>query len=453
MATPTFVSVGAAAVGTTSLSIAYAASLAAGNKLIMFVHTDGSAVSTPTGWTSGGSLESGGGSNTAIFFKDSTGSETGSNAVTITGGTVSTGYVSQYAPATGGDTLTPFVSGAADTDTTTTAINIIGASTAAVSGDAMIVGWNAVPASGTFSSTATGQGLHYTNSVTITGVTSRTNNKNAGSTMCYGLADGVIGTGGTGLPSYTATAVGANASGAAYVVLLRESTPARPTAAFTITGTSALTATFDGTSSTAQGAATIASYAWSFGDGVGTSTSATPSYTYTAGGTFTVSLTVTDSLSVTSTPTTHNVTVTAAAGNVGSASTPTITSWTPSSGTVLSCINDTDPTTFATSATGPTNQVLGLQPLPLSLPTSGFPMVVAVNCDFNGTGTSGSVIATLVDNGVLKSTATTVALSAGSGGSVVSWVFCQFPYTDISGITSADWTNGKLVVNLSFTAA
>jgi Concanavalin A-like lectin/glucanases superfamily/PKD domain len=64
-----------------------------------------------------------------------------------------------------------------------------------------------------------------------------------------------------------------------------------PTAVFTSTCT-ALTCTFDGSSSSEQGG-TISSYAWDFGDGTA-GTGATPSHTYTAGGTYNVKLTVTD---------------------------------------------------------------------------------------------------------------------------------------------------------------
>lgn len=57
---------------------------------------------------------------------------------------------------------------------------------------------------------------------------------------------------------------------------------------------SGLSVAFDGTSSTASGGATIASYAWQFGDG-GTSTLPSPTHTYSAAGTYEVALTVTDS--------------------------------------------------------------------------------------------------------------------------------------------------------------
>jgi PKD repeat protein len=56
---------------------------------------------------------------------------------------------------------------------------------------------------------------------------------------------------------------------------------------------------FDGSASSDPGGS-IASYAWTFGDG-GTGTGATPSHTYTSAGTFTATLTVTDNCGATST--------------------------------------------------------------------------------------------------------------------------------------------------------
>ena len=69
---------------------------------------------------------------------------------------------------------------------------------------------------------------------------------------------------------------------------------ANPTAAFG-TQIDGLSVDFDGTTSTATDGATIASYAWSFGDG-DTSTQSAPTHLYDAAGTYDVTLTVVDSL-------------------------------------------------------------------------------------------------------------------------------------------------------------
>jgi xanthomonalisin len=81
--------------------------------------------------------------------------------------------------------------------------------------------------------------------------------------------------GNVGSQNFTATATTSNTA---------------PTANFSFT-TSGLVATFNDSSSDSDG--TIASHAWTFGDG-GTSTSASPSHTYASSGTYSVTETVTD---------------------------------------------------------------------------------------------------------------------------------------------------------------
>ncbi len=81
--------------------------------------------------------------------------------------------------------------------------------------------------------------------------------------------------------------------------------PIAPTASFTESCTT-LTCSFDASASTAPGAS-VASYAWSFGDGQ-TDTGATPTHTYAGPGTRTVTLTVTSSNGRTAT-TSHPVSV------------------------------------------------------------------------------------------------------------------------------------------------
>ena len=83
-----------------------------------------------------------------------------------------------------------------------------------------------------------------------------------------------------------------------------------PTAAFTGSATSALTAGVDASASTdADG--TIASYSWNWGDGSTAGTGVTASHSYATAGTYTITLTVTDNGGLTATST-GSVTVAAA---------------------------------------------------------------------------------------------------------------------------------------------
>ncbi len=103
---------------------------------------------------------------------------------------------------------------------------------------------------------------------------------------------------------YTATANSASAKATmATLVLAPEGVTAPnqpPTAAFT-SSCSALSCTFDGTGSTDPDG-TIASYAWTFGDG-GTATGSTPNHTFATPGIYSVALTVTDDQNATNTST------------------------------------------------------------------------------------------------------------------------------------------------------
>jgi serine protease len=104
---------------------------------------------------------------------------------------------------------------------------------------------------------------------------------------------------------------------AAYDLLIGGETPPDenlpPTASFTH-GCTDLACNFDGSGST-DFDGTIASYAWTFGDGK-TGSGKTTSHTYTEGGTYTVTLTVTDNEGATGAQS-QNVTVTATSGGGG----------------------------------------------------------------------------------------------------------------------------------------
>src|SRR5712692_6510493 len=71
-----------------------------------------------------------------------------------------------------------------------------------------------------------------------------------------------------------------------------------PTASFTVTGNNTVTGSTVSFNASVDPDGTIASYAWTFGDG-GSSTGVTASHVYATAGTFTVTLTVTDNLGAT----------------------------------------------------------------------------------------------------------------------------------------------------------
>ncbi|UQX89204.1 PKD domain-containing protein [Jatrophihabitans telluris] len=222
--------------------------------------------------------------------------------------------------------------------------------------------------------------------------------------------------------------------------------PVPPVAAFSSTPT-ALTVAFDATASTATSPATVSSYTWDFGDSSSGSGSG-PSHTYATGGTYSVALYVTDSTGSTSSTVTHSVTVAGASYTVVPASTSVATGWTASSGTVLSCLQDTDQTTLITSPAGPTNQELTVVLGALVPPTTGNPLRILINID-TLSAASGSFNAYLIEGSTTRSTILSTSIPGGSGSSVSNVATLTFPWTDVSAVT--DWSALKL--KLLITAA
>lgn len=210
-----------------------------------------------------------------------------------------------------------------------------------------------------------------------------------------------------------------------------------PVAAFT-SRTSNLTATFDSSGSSDPNG-TIASYAWTFGDG-GTSPAANPNHPYAAAGTYQVKLTVTDNAGATN-AVTHPVTVAAANQSPTAAFTSTASGLTASfdgtgssdpDGTIASYAWDfgdggtsTAPspshpyaaagtfqmTLAVTDNQGATGSVT--QPITVSTPT----VVTLASDDFNRTLASGWGSADL--GGAWKTGASRSNFSVGSGAGTI----------------------------------
>jgi len=164
----------------------------------------------------------------------------------------------------------------------------------------------------------------------------------------WDFGDGATATGNTATHSYNtagtyttrltvADAAGLTSTTTATVTVTAAIVAATPPTAVisssTAAGAAPLSVSFNGSGSTAISPATIASYAWSFGDG-SSATGAGASHNFTSAGTYTTTLTVTDSKGLTNATSTPIV-VTAAPPAATTNKTPTAAiAATPPSGTI-----------------------------------------------------------------------------------------------------------------------
>lgn len=221
MALPTFVATSPVVAVTDSATCSYPAGFAAGDLLLMLVSTDGTAISTPAGFTTAGATTTGGGASVAIFRKVATGAETGTVASTITGGTKGAATIAAYRPAAGEALSVAVFTGGADTDGTTTAVSVTGGSFTTQTNDLLgVFGLVVAAAGGAFSAATTSDALAQAGA-TLGTQTGRIGDRAATDTLYYVLRDAPVTAGGTGAPSYAATAQGANATGAARFFAIR----------------------------------------------------------------------------------------------------------------------------------------------------------------------------------------------------------------------------------------
>lgn len=218
-----------------------------------------------------------------------------------------------------------------------------------------------------------------------------------------------------------------------------------PVASFTHSE-SVLTTSVNGTASSATSPATITGYDWNWGDSSTHGTGSTSSHTYSAAGTYTVTLTVTDSNSNTGTAS-ASVNVAPAAGTVTVQSVDVSTGWTPSSGTVLSCITDGDPTTLVTSSAPPTAQEFDFTLQAVTPPSTGQPFKIFLTIDAP-LSTAASINAqfgeTISGSFTQRSALTSVTVASGSGSSVTNVVALNFPWTDVQNMTTGGWNAPRL---------
>lgn len=243
----------------------------------------------------------------------------------------------------------------------------------------------------------------------------------------YKIATAATATG----PSWTMDA----AIGTGELTAVFTQAPPAPTAAFT-SSSAGLAASFDASGSTANGGATISSYAWTFGDS-NTGAGVSPSHTYAQAGTYTVALTVTDSLGQTGTVS-HTVTVTAPTATVTPVLVVSSTGWTVNgaSGNSVTAISDTDQSTYVVSPASPSGSIFRVRLGALITPAAGTDMTVPVEADMTG-ATAGTVSAKLYEGSTVRAVAAAQNLaSAASGSNTTVLLTFTFPAASIANVTN-----------------
>lgn len=138
----------------------------------------------------------------------------------------------------------------------------------------------------------------------------------------------------------------------------------------------------------------------------------------------------------------------APAATVGYASLSASTGWTPTGGTAVAVLGDTDGSTLLT-ATAPSGLHLTGTLGALTPPTPGTNVTLTLTVDKIG-ATTGSVTAQLLEGATVRSTQTVSAIPNGTAGTAVSGtVTVTFPAADVAAVTNWD----ALTLDLSVTAA
>ena len=220
MGTPTFVTNGTVQTLATSASAPYPASLASGNLLLLHCASyDGNVTnSVPSGWTelSGSPFSGGGVQQARIYYKISTGSETGTVSITANG-TKGHARMEQYAPAAT-ETIT-ILSAAATTDTNANASLSITSGTITAAPNDLLVSLGF--AAGDFSLGAY-TGFNITATTYTLGTLGTRGSGRAGTTVYQWCAlDRSISTGTTGTFTTTATGNASSVSGIVVDIIVR----------------------------------------------------------------------------------------------------------------------------------------------------------------------------------------------------------------------------------------
>ena len=318
MAQPTYVAASTVVATSTSAACTYPAGFAANDLLIMLVSSDAATISTPANWTLAGSIVTGGGTSVAAFKKTAAGSETGQVIATITGGTKGIATMVAYRPPAGGFSADiKAITGAIDSDSSSTAISMTGGPITTVTDD-LLVAWSLISANGgTFSNISTANSISMS-AGTLGTQTTRNSGRGSSNTLWYLHRDAPVVTGGTGNPAYTATAVGANASGSGLLFAIRTvAAQTAPVSSATVPASARIdeTYTVTDTSTATTAGATLTGRTWRIVSGGGALSSTTASsVTVTAPplpGTQVIGITAMDSNGLPGAEHTYSVTINA----------------------------------------------------------------------------------------------------------------------------------------------
>lgn len=229
---------------------AYPATVLPNDFLILHVTSDATGIGSPaSGWAELGSESNAAGVWVRTFYRSAVGGETGTVPVPAAGAK-GVAFITRYRDS-GATRITPVQFGyGLDTDTSSTAIAATDGSVTTAAGDVIAASMTVLAAAaGTFTAFATGP------SVTQAGATVTTSSKFSArtgtNTLSYNHSTGTVTTGGTGAPTFTATAVGANAGGIASFAVLRENVP------LNLTATPADTVGITDTATAAKGGDTV----------------------------------------------------------------------------------------------------------------------------------------------------------------------------------------------------
>lgn len=203
----------------------------AGDALLLFISSNTASLAnisdtpaTTAGYTPLGST-SGGGLVAKIYGKcPAVASDSGAavSFTAITSGTKGVAQILRYTPNAGGKLSVTGTAGS-DTDTTTTAFSATGTSVTSDTDDVFYCYWAAVAPTGTYTAAIASTAVALAQAGATVGTrTGRLAALTGTNTISYGCADARMTAGGTGAPSVTGTATGANAGGPAAFVFIDE---------------------------------------------------------------------------------------------------------------------------------------------------------------------------------------------------------------------------------------